>query len=102
MRLMTNSADKGMPAIPGHRTELRERLAALEHEQWTRWTHTLAESEPLSAERLYGWNAQWVPYDELSEADKDLDREWADRVIEVLNEMGILSRSDQDGATPGV
>ena len=33
---------------------------------------------------MAGWAKRWVSYSALSEADKDLDRAYADRVIQLL------------------
>jgi hypothetical protein len=62
---------------------LRERLAALEHQQWAHWTrHLLDNLTPENAER---WRRQIdTPYERLSEAEKRSDREWADRVLELI------------------
>lgn len=59
----------------------REALAALEHEQWMAWSQDIASKETLSAERLDRWRRLWVPYDQLTEDQKDMDREWADKVL---------------------
>ena len=60
-----------------------ERLAALEHEQWAHWTdYMLANSSPENVKR---WVLQCAkPYDELSETEKRSDRDWALKVIKVL------------------
>jgi hypothetical protein len=68
---------------------LREKLAALEHEQWCAWSRTLAETETLTPERLAEWRTLWVPYAQLSETEKDLDRKYADRVLAVLEREGL-------------
>lgn len=62
-----------------------ERLAALEHEQWAHWTaYMLANMTPENAER---WRRQIAtPYAELTEREKDSDREWARRVQEIVEE----------------
>ena len=54
--------------------QLREALASLEHEQWQRWAGVKDKEHPLLN----------IPYSELTEADKDKDREWADRVIALI------------------
>ncbi len=63
---------------------LREELAALEHEQWVRWTrHFLDNATPENVAR---WRRQCeTPYDQLTEAEKDKDRAWADRVLTLLS-----------------
>ena len=62
---------------------LRESLAALEHEQWALWAQwQMDHSSPDNVER---WKRQIAtPYAELSEREKDSDREWADKVLALL------------------
>lgn len=88
---MANSANNRRISRPsnGERSdsvsrELREKLAELEHEQWCDWSRSVAATETLAPERLEAWTKRWVPYSELSEADKDMDREYADRVLALL------------------
>ena len=64
-------------------TPIRERLAALEHEQWAHWTRYLLDH--LTPENVERWRRQIdTPYEELSEQEKQSDREWADRVLELV------------------
>jgi hypothetical protein len=52
-----------------------ELFAADAHARWTRWATTLLEKEPgISAERRARWAKLMVPYEQLSEADKEKDR----------------------------
>jgi hypothetical protein len=61
-------------------TTLRERLAALEHEQWAHWTRYMLDN--LTPENVERWRSQIeTPYERLSESEKQSDREWADRVL---------------------
>ena len=64
-------------------TELREKLAALEHEQWAYWARwVLDHYDPaLAKERWEPLIA--TPYEDLTEELKDKDREWADKVLEI-------------------
>jgi hypothetical protein len=62
--------------------ELLEKLAAIEHEQWKEWSESVAPE--VSEERKARWETYWVPYDQLDEKTKDLDREWAMEVMEVI------------------
>ena len=89
--------------------ETRERLAALQHEQWAHWTRQMLEVlEPLlaygrgvaSATEEHGWTdreairaneacTRWkrqinTPYADLSEKEKASDREWAEKVLAAL------------------
>jgi ADP-ribose pyrophosphatase len=63
---------------------LLERLAALEHEQWAAWTqHFLANQTPENLER---WKRQLAAtYDELSESEKEADRTWARKILNLLD-----------------
>lgn len=62
---------------------IREQLAALEHEQWAHWTRYFLNH--LTAENLDHWRRQCeTPYDQLTEAEKSSDREWADRVLALV------------------
>lgn len=66
-----------------HEDLLRERLAALEHAQWAHWTQYMLDN--LTPENIERWRHQIAtPYEQLSEREKNSDREWALRVIQVL------------------
>ena len=82
-------------------TPLRERLAALEHEQWAHWTRHLLDH--LTPENVERWRRQIdTPYERLSEAEKRSDREWADRVLELFKaDEGQKSERRVRRATPG-
>ena len=60
-----------------------ERLAELEHEQWMHWSQSVAAE--VSAERRQRWQSCWVPYVDLPEEVKELDRQWARKVLETLH-----------------
>jgi hypothetical protein len=62
----------------------REKLSALEHDQWVQWSQQIAKTENISADRLARWKKLWVPYSQLSESYKDDDRKWADKVIKII------------------
>lgn len=62
--------------------ELLEKLAALEHEQWQEWSQAVASE--VSEEKRASWEENWVPYDQLDDSTKDLDREWAVQVMEII------------------
>ena len=63
--------------------KLRERLAELEHEQWVYWSHGVVGE--VSPERRARWEATWkLSYEKLSEDEKEFDRVWADKVLEIL------------------
>jgi hypothetical protein len=81
--------------------ELRERLAALEHQQWAHWTRhmltrlglfthegglTIAALEHPAAADIARWQAQCCSsYALLSETEKESDRQWADKVLDAVS-----------------
>ncbi len=67
--------------------ELLERLAAIEHEQWRRWSEQIAISEKISEERLARWRGLWISYSTLSEESKEQDRVWARKVLDLLSDF---------------
>jgi hypothetical protein len=71
--------------------KLIEKLAALEHEQWKHWTKSLHSyhSKEVSYELMSKWVQKWAPYEMLSEDEKDKDRIWARKVLEILKEDGL-------------
>jgi hypothetical protein len=66
--------------------DLLERLAAAEHEQWRHWATAVLATEPgLSAARRASWQATMVPYAQLDESAKELDRVWARKALAAIN-----------------
>lgn len=69
------------------REQLIEKLAELEHLQWLTWTRVLLEEEKgLSKERVKRWTEFRAAYDDLSEKNKEGDRYWANKVMEIFDE----------------
>ena len=60
---------------------LAETLAELEHLQWMAWAKNLKEREELSPERVERWNKLMIPYSELTEEQKEQDREWVYKTL---------------------
>ena len=50
------------------------------------WSQHIADQEELSDDRMKRWKSLWKPYSELSEDMKDHDREWADKVLDELED----------------
>ena len=67
-----------------HKKQLLEQLAELEHQQWMDWAQALMRKEKLSKETVEKWNSYFVPYHQLSEEIKELDRVYARKVISVI------------------
>lgn len=70
-----------------NQTELLEKLAELEHEQWIKWSKSIAENEHISFERFERWQELWRPYCLLTEKEKDQDREYADKTLEIFDSL---------------
>lgn len=86
--------------------ELLEKLSELEHIQWQNWSESVAkdlkqlielcdkfkehlndeEKEFVNSqkERLIRWESMWIPYEELSDDLKELDRNYARKVLDEI------------------
>lgn len=77
-----------------------EELAKLEHDQWQTWSKNLIDQllsgvstyETFSItqrllEKQKRWKELWIPYEKLSEDDKEKDREWAEKVLAIMPMM---------------
>lgn len=67
------------------KNDLLEILASLEHKQWIDWSKQLVKEENISEERVKRWEKYWIPYNNLPEEIKDLDRKYAKKVINIIN-----------------
>jgi bifunctional non-homologous end joining protein LigD len=89
-------------ALPETEKELLEELSELEHEQWMKWSKDVAKKEDISPERLERWKEYWKPYDKLPEDVKDDDREWAEKVLKLVQpsipevKKGALPESEKE------
>jgi len=62
-----------------------ESLARVAHEVWMDWAKNIIETEDISPERVKRWEEEcFMPYDELSEEMKELDREQAQKYLDAL------------------
>lgn len=87
--------------------ELREKLAAIEHERWSdwqRWMHSKfvehsngkGEYICLPVELFRRWERQIeTPYASLSDGEKASDMEQVDRYWHLIKEYGIQERIDE-------
>ena len=74
-------------------SDIIERLAAHEHEQWAHWTRYMLDN--LTEENIARWRQQIeTDYQDLSESEKESDREWARKAIEVTGILTTLSPDD--------
>lgn len=69
--------------------DLLEKLAELEHKQWISWSKYIADQliyKRIKPEDLLTkWHKNWKPYSKLSEEEKEKDRVWARKVLEILD-----------------
>jgi chromosome segregation ATPase len=81
---------------------LREQLAAIEHQRWAdwqKWVHSLSPqnadgSRTIPAAMVETWERQIeTPYAELSEAEKDSDREQVDRYWQLIGAFIAAERA---------
>ncbi|MEK6879870.1 MAG: hypothetical protein AABY22_09700 [Nanoarchaeota archaeon] len=62
--------------------EIVEELAELEHQQWSHWTDHLLSNQ--NVENVARWMMQIeTPYKDLSEKEKESDREWAKKAYRI-------------------
>lgn len=65
------------------RVDIREKLADLVHQQWIHWMRYMVNNS--TDENIQRWVRQMnTAYADLSEKEKDSDREWADKILEVI------------------
>jgi len=89
--------------------QLREALAALEHEQWVHWTDYMlrvlaplfgAEEmlhHPQATAAVDRWRQQIAtPYAGLTPAEQDSDRAWADKVLEHLRHANAITERTEE------
>ena len=73
-----------------NKKELIEKLADLEHEQWCHWTKFFLQWQ--TPERRIKWDIQCkTKYKDLSEKEKESDRVWARKVLELLDASSEVS-----------
>jgi hypothetical protein len=74
-----------------------EKVAELEHLQWIEWNKSIVEFlleikdisendkvKNLINNKIASWEKCWVDYSKLSEENKEKDREWARKVINLI------------------
>jgi len=67
-------------------SELLERLAELEHEQWSHWIKYMFSN--WSKPNAFRWIEQSKKsYEELTEEEKESDREWAKKALAIFSEL---------------
>jgi hypothetical protein len=91
-RILKNMKASRRQSQSAHATELLERLAQLEHEQWMHYSKDVSE-QILRAESLdelqhlikEKWTSNWIDYSLLPEEEKEKDRVWARKALQILD-----------------
>jgi hypothetical protein len=74
-------------------SELRDKLADIEHAQWAHWTKYMLDN--LTDENIARWYGQIVtPFDQLSAKEQTSDYVWADRVLAILHNMNLIDMDE--------
>ena len=89
---MTNNGSQ-LTNKSGQNAELREKLAAVQHEIWAHWMKYLFSvtcarggEHTICYETAKRWKRQiGMPYNELSEREKESDRDQADKVLAIFS-----------------
>lgn len=68
------------------RKALLEKIAAVQHDAWMHWSQSVA-GDIKSPDRVERWKSYWVPYEQLDKKTQDLDREWAEKVMEIIEPL---------------
>lgn len=63
--------------------EILEKVSEIFHEAWMHWSKAVAP-DIKNETRTQRWQKSWIPYDQLDSKTKDLDREWAEKVLEII------------------
>ncbi len=82
----------GCPDILNN-VNLLEELSSLEHEQWMAWSKNIVNSEKISEDRMDRWAGLWKSYNKLTTEQKEQDRVWARKVVEIIAQE-ILKHKD--------
>jgi len=69
---------------------ITEQLAKLEHEQWIGWSKALAMTENIHPMRIERWEKLWIPYEKLTEEQKEQDRVYARKVLEIIEKKYMM------------
>ena len=74
-----------MKIIFSEKKKILEELSDLEHKQWSHWTKYMLNN--LTDENIDTWKKQIkTDYEDLSEKEKDSDREWARKVLKIVED----------------
>lgn len=74
--------------------KLREELADHEHRQWQTWANYQLDN--MTDENIQKWKRQCkTKYEDLSEKEKNSDREWADKVLKITKKYVKIKNEEK-------
>ena len=97
LRLRLKSGDEYHKGNWVTKASKRERIASLIHDEWVSWSKATADKVPH--EKKVKWQKLWIPYEELTDDQKEKDREWADKVLAITNSLSKASMGLRDALT---
>ena len=68
---------------------IKEKLADLEHQQWSHWIKYLLVERHDDKDRERWYCQARTDYNDLSEKEKNSDRKWADKVIKLIKKEDV-------------
>lgn len=76
--------------------DVLEELAELHHNLWMEWARHILSEEEISTQRVQRWAKLFIPYNQLSEQEKEKDRVLARRVYDIVEEYNcdLLDKDD--------
>lgn len=66
------------------KNKILEELAELEHQQWQQWAQNSINKRNVPEQVKSRWQKYFVPYQDLSEEVKELDRVYARKVLAIF------------------
>ncbi len=63
-----------------------DRIASVIHKEWIEWSRETAHRERISEATLRRWKSRWIPFEHLPDKEKERDRIWARRILQLVRE----------------
>jgi len=82
-------------------TERADTLSAEMHKTWMAWAQEIMDSENLSSERVTRWKNMMVDYAQLSDSDKQKDRNHVNNILAALGEEIVQAKTFDDRMISG-
>lgn len=61
-----------------------EKVAEKEHQQWSSWINYCIENYDIPEGLVEKWESKDVPYSELPDVEKEKDRKWARKILNLV------------------